>query len=166
MASITTPRTTFEFTIDTGLGTQNALLGGGRYDGLSEMLGGPRAPGIGFAIGEDRLILTLQAQAEAAPEVTPPWAGKKLDAYIAPLASRRTRLHSRWPARCAFPDLPSRSAMAARARPRLRSADGSQRHIILLGEDEVASSAYTVKTFATGGQIKVSAAELAAKLLT
>src|SRR5438270_9142776 len=61
-------RTTFEFTIPdgSGLGTQNALLGGGRYDGLSEMLGGPRAPGIGFAIGEDRLILTLQAQAEAA----------------------------------------------------------------------------------------------------
>ena len=57
-------RTTFEFTVDLGLGTQNALLGGGRYDGLSEMLGGPKAPGIGFAIGEDRLILTLQALAE------------------------------------------------------------------------------------------------------
>src|ERR1700729_1005349 len=59
-------RTTFEFTVPdgSGLGTQNALLGGGRYDGLSEMLGGPKAPGIGFAIGEDRLILTLQAQAE------------------------------------------------------------------------------------------------------
>ena len=62
-------RTTFEFTVPSsgdpasGLGTQNALLGGGRYDGLSEMLGGPKAPGIGFAIGEDRLILTLQAQA-------------------------------------------------------------------------------------------------------
>ena len=50
-----------------GLGAQNALLGGGRYDGLSEMLGGPKAPGIGFAMGLDRLILTLQAQAEAAP---------------------------------------------------------------------------------------------------
>src|SRR5208283_1434088 len=67
-------RTTFEFTVPSsadpasGLGTQNALLGGGRYDGLSEMLGGPRAPGIGFAIGEDRLILTLQAQAAAAPQ--------------------------------------------------------------------------------------------------
>src|ERR1700737_3221725 len=63
-------RTTFEFTVPdgSGLGTQNALLGGGRYDGLSEMLGGPKAPGIGFAIGEDRLILTLQAQAEAATE--------------------------------------------------------------------------------------------------
>ena len=56
-------RTTFEFTVPSsfesagsGLGTQNAILGNGRYDGLSEMLGGPKTPGIGFAIGEDRLI--------------------------------------------------------------------------------------------------------------
>src|ERR1700728_907919 len=75
-------RTTFEFTVPdgSGLGTQNALLGGGRYDGLSEMLGGPKAPGIGFAIGEDRLILTLQAQQQ---ETTAP----KLDAFIAPMGS-------------------------------------------------------------------------------
>ena len=58
-------RTTFEFTHG-GLGAQNALLGGGRYDGLSEALGGPKAPGIGFAMGEDRLVLTLQAQEAAA----------------------------------------------------------------------------------------------------
>src|SRR6201992_3708085 len=76
-------RTTFEFTVTTGLGTQNALLGGGRYDGLSEMLSGPKAPGIGFPCGEDRLILTLQAQAEAdaaaSGNTIPP---AKLDAYI------------------------------------------------------------------------------------
>ncbi len=54
-------RTTFEFTHG-GLGAQNALLGGGRYDGLSEAIGGPKAPGIGFAMGEDRLVLTLLAQ--------------------------------------------------------------------------------------------------------
>jgi histidyl-tRNA synthetase len=58
-------RTTFEFTHG-GLGAQNALLGGGRYDGLSEAIGGPKAPGIGFAMGEDRLVLTLQAL-ETAP---------------------------------------------------------------------------------------------------
>src|SRR6202021_2371784 len=57
-------RTTFEFTHG-GLGAQNALVGGGRYDGLSEAIGGPRAPGIGFAMGEDRLARTIQAQAEA-----------------------------------------------------------------------------------------------------
>ena len=54
-------RTTFEFTHG-GLGAQSAVLGGGRYDGLSESLEGPKAPGIGFAIGEDRLVLALQAQ--------------------------------------------------------------------------------------------------------
>src|SRR5580693_484383 len=69
-------RTTFEFTHG-GLGAQNALLGGGRYDGLSEAIGGPKAPGIGFAMGEDRLVLTLQSQEAAAAE--------KADAYIAPL---------------------------------------------------------------------------------
>src|ERR1700736_4295616 len=69
-------RTTFEFTHG-GLGAQNALLGGGRYDGLSEAIGGPKAPGIGFAMGEDRLVLTLQAIESASAE--------KGHAYIAPL---------------------------------------------------------------------------------
>jgi histidyl-tRNA synthetase len=54
-------RTTFEFTHG-DIGAQSAILGGGRYDGLSEELGGPKAPGIGFAIGEDRLVLALQTQ--------------------------------------------------------------------------------------------------------
>src|SRR5579875_2124473 len=70
-------RTTFEFTHG-GLGAQNALLGGGRYDGLSEMLGGPKAPGIGFAMGLDRLILTLQAQEQEKPATL-------ADAFLAPL---------------------------------------------------------------------------------
>src|SRR5277367_300097 len=69
-------RTTFEFTHG-GLGAQNALLGGGRYDGLSEAIGGPKAPGIGFAMGEDRLILTLEAQAARSANLA--------DAYVAPM---------------------------------------------------------------------------------
>src|SRR5579875_2630435 len=82
-------QTTFEFTVTTGLGTQNALLGGGRYDGLSEMLGGPKAPGIGFAIGEDRLILVLQEQAKQDAEAAGAQPAPKLDAYIAPLGAER-----------------------------------------------------------------------------
>src|SRR6185437_5958390 len=69
-------RTAFEFT-HSALGAQNAILGGGRYDGLSESLGGPPAPGIGFAIGEDRLVMSLGKSAE---EVL-----RKPDVYIAPL---------------------------------------------------------------------------------
>ena len=51
-------RTTFEVTAR-GLGSQDAVCGGGRYDGLVELLGGPRTSGIGFAIGTDRLIMAL-----------------------------------------------------------------------------------------------------------
>ena len=52
-------RTTFEMTAS-GLGSQNAVCGGGRYDGLVELLGGPPTKGIGFAIGSDRAILSIQ----------------------------------------------------------------------------------------------------------
>src|ERR1700675_4722287 len=74
--------TAFEFTHG-ALGAQNAILGGGRYDGLSEALGGPAAPGIGFAIGEDRLVLSLNAATESVI--------RKPDVYIAPLGAGMNR---------------------------------------------------------------------------
>src|SRR5215468_3760485 len=61
-------RTTFEITA-AGLGSQNAVCGGGRYDGLVELLGGPPTKGIGFAIGEDRLILSLQEAKDSSPAI-------------------------------------------------------------------------------------------------
>src|SRR3984893_189821 len=73
-------RTAFEFTHG-ALGSQNAILGGGRYDGLSEALGGPSAPGIGCAIGEDRLVMSLQESASAEGVV------RKPDVYVAPLGT-------------------------------------------------------------------------------
>jgi histidyl-tRNA synthetase len=164
-------RTTFEFTVPDGqgLGTQNALLGGGRYDGLSEMLGGPKAPGIGFAIGEDRLILTLQAQAEreaaeraAADQAGMPqsdrdeWATAKLDAYIAPMGIERNAA-----ALALARDL-RRAGLSVevgdgtfRLKKSFEAADKVARHIVILGEDELTSGVMTVKTFATGEQQKL-----------
>jgi histidyl-tRNA synthetase len=153
-------RTTFEFTVPdgSGLGTQNALLGGGRYDGLSEMLGGPKAPGIGFAIGEDRLILTLQAQAEA--EVA-----AKMDAYIAPMGVERNA------AALALARELRRAGLSVevgdggfRLKKSFEAADRVARRIVILGEDELASGVLTVKTFATGEQTKVARVEIAAAL--
>jgi histidyl-tRNA synthetase len=150
-------RTTFEFTVPDGggLGTQNALLGGGRYDGLSEMLGGPKAPGIGFAIGEDRLILTLQAQAEE-------MAAKKLDVYIAPMGVGQNA------AALALARELRRAGLSVevgdgsfRLKKSFDAADKVARRIVILGEDEVASGVVTVKTFATGEQEKVARAGLA-----
>ena len=154
-------RTTFEFTVTTGLGTQNALLGGGRYDGLSEMLGGPRAPGIGFAIGEDRLILTLQAQQQEDARTSGAASASLLDAYIAPLTPAQN------PAALAL----ARELRAAnlkievgdgsfKLRKSFETANSLARHIILLGEDEAGSELYTVKTFASGEQVKVPRANL------
>src|SRR2546425_1662781 len=79
-------RTAFEFTHG-ALGAQNAILGGGRYDGLSESLGGPSAPGIGFAIGEDRLVMALKESGETVQ--------RKPDVYGAPLGPGMNRRAAR-----------------------------------------------------------------------
>jgi histidyl-tRNA synthetase len=71
-------RTTFEITHG-ALGAQNSVLGGGRYDGLAEALGSKvRSPGIGFSIGEDRLIMSLE-EATTGPRES------GLDVFMAPL---------------------------------------------------------------------------------
>ena len=78
-------RTVFEFIAD-GIGAQSTVCGGGRYDGLVESLGGPALPGIGFAMGITRLILSMRAAGTAdAPVATP-----KL--YIAPLGKKASLL--------------------------------------------------------------------------
>jgi histidyl-tRNA synthetase len=150
-------RTTFEFTHG-GLGAQNALLGGGRYDGLSEAIGGPKAPGIGFAMGEDRLVLTLQALEAAEPE--------KSDAYIAPLGEGVN------PAALALARELRRRGLSIelgdgsfRLKKSFEAADRTARRIVIMGEDELASGILTVKDFSTGIQTKVPRAELAAHLL-
>ncbi|MGA2252936.1 histidine--tRNA ligase [Terracidiphilus sp.] len=149
-------RTTFEFTHG-GLGAQNALLGGGRYDGLSEAIGGPKAPGIGFAMGEDRLVLTLQSQQAAQAE--------KMDAYIAPLGENLNA------AALALTRELRRAGLSAelgdgsfRLKKSFEAADKVARSIVILGEDELQSGILTVKDFATGTQTKVPRAELAGHL--
>jgi len=158
-------RTTFEFTVDLGLGTQNALLGGGRYDGLSEMLGGPKAPGIGFAIGEDRLILTLQALAEAKAAAEGEPDVVKIDAYIAPLSPAQNA------AALAIARTLRTAGLAVevgdgnfRLKKSFEAADRVARSIVILGEDEVAGSTATVKRFADGSQSKVAFADLASAI--
>jgi histidyl-tRNA synthetase len=149
-------RTTFEFTHG-GLGAQNALLGGGRYDGLSEMLGGPRAPGIGFAMGEDRLVLTLLAALNQDSAVQ-----QKAEAFIAPLGeslnaaalvlARELRHQGLWI---------ELGEGSFRLKKSFEAADKTARHIVILGEDELKSGILTVKNFSTGIQTKVPRAELA-----
>ncbi len=126
------------------------------------MLGGPRAPGIGFAIGEDRLILTLQAQAEA--DGTPTTA-PKLDAYIAPIGSAQNAAALKLARELRREGLAFEVGDGKfKLGKSFDTADKLARHIILLGEDEVATDIITVKTFATGAQVKIERANLFATL--
>jgi histidyl-tRNA synthetase len=155
-------RTTFEFTHG-GLGAQNALLGGGRYDGLSENIGGPKAPGIGFAMGLDRLVLTLQAQQSEA-------AAEKIHAYVAPMgdAKNAEKLATINAAGLALARDLRRAGLGIelgegsfRLKKSFEAADKCARRIVILGEDELASGILTVKDFSTSVQTKVPRAELA-----
>src|SRR6266850_1650768 len=126
-------RTAFEFTHG-ALGAQNAILGGGRYNGLSEALGGPKAPGIGFAIGEDRLLMAVQESSEAIM--------RKPNAYIAPVGEGSFRLKK---------SLETASKLGAL-------------FAIIVGENEVNSDQFALKNLATGEQVSVPRAQLASKI--
>jgi histidyl-tRNA synthetase len=150
-------RTAFEFTHG-ALGAQNAILGGGRYDGLSESLGGPSAPGIGFAIGEDRLVLALQESAEAVQS--------KPDVYIAPLGAGMDREAARLARELRHHDL---VVELGDENFRLKKSfdTGSKmgvRFALIVGENEVKSGSFALKNLETGEQISVPRAELASKI--
>jgi histidyl-tRNA synthetase len=152
-------RTTFEFTHG-GLGAQSAVLGGGRYDGLSESLEGPKAPGIGFAIGEDRLILALQTQGEQ--------AAAKIDALIAPLGDGMN-LQALKLARELRRD--GISADLGEENFRLKKSfelaeKAGARYIVIVGENEVAADQFALKNLVTGEQVQVPRNELAGYLKT
>ena len=147
-------RTAFEFTHG-ALGAQNAILGGGRYDGLSEALGGPAAPGIGFAIGEDRLVMTL---AESSPAGT-----QKPDIYIAPLGARMNREAARLARELRNQNLVIELGDETfRAKKSFDAAEKlGARYVLFVGEDEVKTEAFKLKDQKTGEQIPVTRAEIA-----
>jgi histidyl-tRNA synthetase len=147
-------RTTFEITAQ-GLGSQNAVCGGGRYDGLVELLGGPPTKGIGFAIGEDRLILSLQESGKApAPkgrDVYIAWMGEKAHA-----TAIRAAKHLR---KAGFSvELPPVEQKFGKA---LGQADKlGARFALILGDNEVSEGLWTLKTLSDGSQTKFTEPDL------
>jgi histidyl-tRNA synthetase len=152
-------RTAFEFTHG-ALGAQNAILGGGRYDGLSEALGGPAAPGIGFAIGEDRLVMSLKETAEGVL--------RKPDVYVAPLgagmngeAARLARELRRHDLVVELGDEGFRLKKSFEA-----ATKAGAKYILIVGENEVKADAFALKNLATGKQVSVPRGELALRIQT
>ncbi len=156
-------RTTFEITAP-GLGSQNAVCGGGRYDGLVELLGGQATTkGIGFAIGTDRLILSLQEAGEGAaqggpggkaaggPDVYLAWFGAAAQAAAVSLAKRLRDAGF-------VVELPAAEMKFGKS---LGLADRLKaRHAVIVGDDELAAGVVTVKNLADGTQQKLGEQEL------
>jgi len=152
-------RTTFEITSGV-LGAQNSLLGGGRYDGLSETIGGPPAPGIGFAIGEDRLALAVEAAGELKPAralaVYVAWLGEAAEEPAGKLARElRERGLS---VEIGYEPAKLKKSLGAASRLGARFA-------VIIGEGELAAGRYQVKDLDSGRQEAVEPAALAEYLL-
>ncbi len=154
-------RTAFEFTHG-ALGAQNAILGGGRYDGLSESLGGPSAPGIGFAIGEDRLVLALQ---EPAGEVQ-----RKPNVYIAPLGAGMDREAARLAHELRRKKEDIVVELGDETFKLKKSFEfatkAGARFILIVGENEVKADTFALKNLATGEQISVPRADLPQRIIS
>jgi histidyl-tRNA synthetase len=151
-------RTTFEVAL-AGLGAQNALLGGGRYDGLVQSLGGPPIPGFGFAVGEDRLVMSVPPSVDV-PRGAP-------DVYVIALGETTlpTALMLATTLRAAerptvLDPLPHKSLKA-----HMRHAnDLGARAVLIVGEQETARGEYTLKRMSDGTQISTSASSLVARV--
>jgi histidyl-tRNA synthetase len=147
-------RTTFEV-IAEGLGSQNAVCGGGRYDGLVELLGGPPTKGIGFAIGSDRAILSIQESGNLPQlpglDVFVAWMG--LPTYATAVGLARKLRESGLSV-----ELPGEEMKFKKS---LNLADKlGARYALIIGSDEVASGSFTLKRLADADQKKLSEYEL------
>jgi histidyl-tRNA synthetase len=147
-------RTTFEVTAE-GLGSQNAVCGGGRYDGLVELLGGPPTKGIGFAIGSDRAILSIQESGNLPVlpglDVFVAWMGQPT--YPAAMAIARKLREAGLSV-----ELPGEEMKFKRS---LNLADKlGARYALIIGSDEVASGTFTLKHLADAEQKKLSEYDL------
>lgn len=140
-------RTAFEWVSDK-LGAQSTVLGGGRYDGLVEELGGPPTPGIGFGAGIERLLLVREASGGARVEKAP------LRAFLVTLGEAARAAGARILGTLREHGIPSDRDFAARSmRAQMREANRQQaRWVLIVGEDELAAGTVSLKNMASGAQ--------------
>jgi histidyl-tRNA synthetase len=147
-------RTTFEV-VHGSLGAQNSVLGGGRYDGLAEMLGSKiHSPGIGFSIGEDRLVMSVEGEQPSAA----------LDLFIAPLgelALRRAAVLAR--------DLRRSGLVVELSEGKLKRGMElanklGARFALIVGDNELAAGRFALKDMSSGEQESLTPDEIAARL--
>jgi histidyl-tRNA synthetase len=153
-------RTTFEWQ-HSGLGAQSAVGGGGRYDGLSESIGGPALPGIGWALGMERILLALEAEgAVPAPE-------PRVQVYVVAIGAEAKRVGvtvvnalraERVAADLGYGDRKLGGAMKAASRSGAHTA-------VVIGERDLAADVAQVKDLASGEQRAVPLESLVEELV-
>ncbi len=153
-------RTAFEI-VSGELGAQNALIGGGRYDGLSEVLGGPHIPALGFAMGLDRLVMIMPgekgAECQWKPELFLAYMGEPAFKKALDIARYlRHRGHS-----CYLDFSEGRLKNQMRLANKLKAE-----HVLIIGEDELAREKYSIKRMEDSHQWDVTIADLGDYLKT
>jgi histidyl-tRNA synthetase len=151
-------RTTFEITHG-ALGAQNSVLGGGRYDGLAESLGSRvPAPGIGFSIGEDRLVMSVEA---AHPDKFKP----SVDVFLASLGEAAELASGSLAADLRAAGLVVERSPDRKLKRALEIANKiGARFALIVGENELAAGTYQLKDMASGEQFSLARQELMARL--
>jgi histidyl-tRNA synthetase len=140
-------KTAFEF-LDNNLGAQNALIGGGRYNGLVQQFGGKDIPGIGFAGGFERLLLSMQAEGVSFGEESKP------DVYIVAIGEKAKQMT----AKLIF-DLRSNQIQAEynpdkeSLKAQMKAANKEKvKFTIIFGDDEIAKNSVILKEMELGDQ--------------
>jgi len=151
-------KTTFEVSHGS-LGAQNSVLGGGRYDGLAEALGSKvPAPGIGFSIGEDRLVMSVE---EAHPEAQQP----SVDVFLAPLGDAAEQHAGALAAELRGAGISVERSVDRKLKRALETANKmGARFALILGDNEIAAGTYLMKDMASGEQVALSREALAAHI--
>jgi histidyl-tRNA synthetase len=145
-----------------GIGAQNAVCGGGRYDGLAETLGGPPTPGVGFATGLERIVMTMQTQGIEPPGLPQP------PIFIAMLGEAARHVAADLSLQLRRSGLGTWMAFERRGlRSQLREANKREaRYAVILGQDEIKTGQATVRDMIQGEQQRVPMQELVEWLRT
>ena len=148
-------RTAFEFTAG-GLGAQNAIGGGGRYDYLAEEIGGATTPGIGFALGMDRIMMALEAQNVTVPTAAP------VDVYLTVLGDAAMPVAMKLAQDLRQNGVKTDLEFKGRGlRAQMRTANRlNAQYVVMIGEDEISNEAATVRDMESGDQQSVAFQQL------
>ena len=143
-------KTVFEF-VSENVGTQGTICGGGRYDCLVEEMGGTAVPAVGFALGEERLLMEMAAQQLDIPRPTP------TDIYVAPMGE-----NAQWKAMCLINQLREGGIVAQTdlcgrtLKAQMKFADKiGARFVLVLGENELTSGYAELKNMQDGSKTSI-----------